>query len=35
MKVTYNGTTTSFGYSGNSPLPFKDGNYHHEDDSWK
>lgn len=34
MKVTYNGTTTSFGYSGNSPLPFKDDDYHHEDDSW-
>lgn len=35
MKVTYNGTTTNLGYSGNSPLPFTGDNYHHEDDSWK
>lgn len=34
MSVVYNGTTSSFGYSGNSPLPFKGGDYHHEDDSW-
>lgn len=33
MSVVYNGTT-SFGYSGNSPLPFKGGDYHHEDDNW-
>lgn len=35
MQVTYNGTTTSLGYSGNSPLPFHDDDYHHEDEEWK
>ena len=34
MQVTYNGTTTYLGYSGNSPLPFHNDDYHHEDDSW-
>ena len=35
MSVTYNGTTSSFGYSGNSPLPFTGDDYHHEDEDWK
>jgi hypothetical protein len=34
MKVTYNGTISYFEYSGNSPLPFHNDDYHHEDDSW-
>ena len=35
MSVTYNGTSSSFGYSGNSPLPFTGDDYHHEDEEWK
>lgn len=35
MTVNYNGSSSTFGYTGNSPLPFKDDDYHHEDEEWK